>query len=340
MPNKISKVVLLGNCTRSQSFLDFLHDITPNIKVVRGEFDSDNILLKGIGGNITNEEIPTAAVFQQGIFRIGCCSGYTVVPKNDPLSLSALARQLDVDILLWGGSSNVEAYTLDGKFFIHPGSCTGAFNTDWPIFDELEDDIVEQDNSKKDSKEEVSESKPKTEEEIESSKKTDDDAKSTNSQTQDATEQEDNEKEPSLQIVEDDKEAAATSTPSNEEEDDKKSANVENPDNKEEETNISEDKQGEEKDSTSDNIKVDDIPSKSNDDNEKIVDETASNEKPVETTAAKNVFPICPFQLNGAASPSFVLLDIQGNICTLFVYMLIDGDVKVDKVIYKKELDG
>ncbi|EHN02172.1 Vps29p [Saccharomyces cerevisiae x Saccharomyces kudriavzevii VIN7] len=79
------------------------------------------------------------SIIRQGALKIGCCSGYTVVPKNDPLSLLALARQLDVDILLWGGTHNVEAYTLEGKFFVNPGSCTGAFNTDWPIVFDVED---------------------------------------------------------------------------------------------------------------------------------------------------------------------------------------------------------
>lgn len=64
------------------------------------------------------EEIPMNSIIRQGALKIGCCSGYTVVPKNDPLSLLALARQLDVDILLWGGTHNVEAYTLEGKFLL------------------------------------------------------------------------------------------------------------------------------------------------------------------------------------------------------------------------------
>lgn len=136
IPNKISQVVLLGNCTKSYEFLKFVNDISPNVTFVRGEFDCAQ--LPTTRKNRNKEGIPMDTIIKQGDFKIGCCSGYTVVPKNDPLSLLALARQLDVDILLWGGTHNVEAYTLEGKFFVNPGSCTGAFNTDWPILGEDE----------------------------------------------------------------------------------------------------------------------------------------------------------------------------------------------------------
>lgn len=32
----------------------------------------------------------------------------------------------------------MEAYTLEGKFFINPGTATGAFSTDWPELDDAE----------------------------------------------------------------------------------------------------------------------------------------------------------------------------------------------------------
>lgn len=44
-----------------------------------------------------------------------------------------MARQLDVDVLLWGGTHRFEAYELEGKFFVNPGSITGAMTTNpWP----------------------------------------------------------------------------------------------------------------------------------------------------------------------------------------------------------------
>lgn len=40
---------------------------------------------------------------------------------------------MDVDILLWGGTHRFEAFEMEGRFFINPGSATGAFSTGyWP----------------------------------------------------------------------------------------------------------------------------------------------------------------------------------------------------------------
>lgn len=36
---------------------------------------------------------------------------------------------MDVDVLLWGGTMRFEAYELEGKFFVNPGSATGAVGT-------------------------------------------------------------------------------------------------------------------------------------------------------------------------------------------------------------------
>lgn len=38
---------------------------------------------------------------------------------------------MDVDVLLWGGTHRFEAYELEGKFFVNPGSLTGAESSCW-----------------------------------------------------------------------------------------------------------------------------------------------------------------------------------------------------------------
>jgi len=38
---------------------------------------------------------------------------------------------MDVDVLLWGGTHKFEAYEMEGKFFVNPGSATGAMSTGW-----------------------------------------------------------------------------------------------------------------------------------------------------------------------------------------------------------------
>ena len=64
-----------------------------------------------------------------GQFRIGLCHGHQLVPWNDPAIQSLLARQMDADILITGHTHKFEAFEAEGKFFINPGSCTGAYHT-------------------------------------------------------------------------------------------------------------------------------------------------------------------------------------------------------------------
>jgi vacuolar protein sorting-associated protein 29 len=58
------------------------------------------------------------------------------VPPGDGDSLLIAARQMDVDVLLWGGTHKFEAYEMEGKFFVNPGSATGAMTTGWWTEDE------------------------------------------------------------------------------------------------------------------------------------------------------------------------------------------------------------
>lgn len=139
--SKLSKVLCLGNVTSSWSTLQFFNDLSPSFHIVKGEFDDENVLSQqmlrlsdDIEASLTqkNKTLPQVQVVSHDNLKIGFTSGYQIVPRNDPLSLLALARELDVDILIWGGTHKVEAYTLDGKFFVNPGSITGAFSFDWP----------------------------------------------------------------------------------------------------------------------------------------------------------------------------------------------------------------
>lgn len=117
VPGKISQVICLGN-VNSKLTLEYLQSLSPDYQAVKGEFDS-------------SPSLPLNKVITQGQLKIGFISGYSIIPNNDPDALLIAARQLDVDILLWGGSHKVEAYQLEGKFFINPGSATGAFYTGW-----------------------------------------------------------------------------------------------------------------------------------------------------------------------------------------------------------------
>ncbi|EDO18889.1 hypothetical protein Kpol_1023p58 [Vanderwaltozyma polyspora DSM 70294] len=284
--NKISRSVLLGNCTKSPSLLKFVNDISPNVTMVRGEFDNLKFLSTGKDNNPIENEIPVNAVIKVGNFKIGCCSGYMIVPKADPLSLLALARQLDVDILLWGGTHNVEAYTLEGKFFVNPGSCTGAFNTDWPISTNIET----------------------SDEEITGIDK---------SLNTDSTKEE--------EIVKEEEESVKEEENDNNSKENKKS------------------KKKKKKKNNNNNNKAEAESNKTEAVSNANGTDLKQDQEPESKEGEKNIEDIeldidmSEFEVSGSNIPSFTLLDIEESTCTLYIYLYMDGEVKVDKISYTKE---
>lgn len=144
---KISEVVCLGNLTASPETLKFLHELSPKLHLVKGESDLIELLTQELNQitGVKDQSIPLYNVITVGGLKIGFTLGSQVVPKNDPLVLLAMARDMDADVLIWGGTHKVEAYTLDGKFFVNPGSATGAFAYGLPD-EEEEDDEEENEN--------------------------------------------------------------------------------------------------------------------------------------------------------------------------------------------------
>jgi vacuolar protein sorting-associated protein 29 len=80
--------------------------------------------------------LPLQKVVNHGNLRIGFTHGHTIVPLGDSDSLLIEARKMDCDVLLWGGTHRFEAYELEGKFFVNPGSATGAISSGWWAEDE------------------------------------------------------------------------------------------------------------------------------------------------------------------------------------------------------------
>ncbi|KAI9850028.1 MAG: Vacuolar protein sorting-associated protein 29 [Thelocarpon superellum] len=117
-PGKIGQILCLGNLTDKETY-DFLRSIAPDLQIVKGNFDVE-------APNLALSKIVT-----HGSLRIGFTHGHTIIPTGDSDSLLIAARQMDVDVLLWGGTHKFEAYEIEGKFFINPGSATGAMSTGW-----------------------------------------------------------------------------------------------------------------------------------------------------------------------------------------------------------------
>lgn len=89
--------------------------LASDVHIVRGDFDD-------------NASYPEQKVVTVGQFRIGLVHGHQVIPWGDPDSLAIIQRQLDVDILISGHTHKFEAYEHENKFYINPGSATGAYN--------------------------------------------------------------------------------------------------------------------------------------------------------------------------------------------------------------------
>ncbi|EGP83061.1 unnamed protein product [Zymoseptoria tritici ST99CH_3D1] len=132
-PGKIGQILCLGNLT-SPSVYAFLRTLAPDLQLVKGDFDIPMSLPSTDPStqSTTSFPIPTALskVVTHGSLRIGFTHASTIIPHGDPDALLIAARQMDVDVLCWGGTCKFEAYEMEGKFFVNPGSATGAASWD------------------------------------------------------------------------------------------------------------------------------------------------------------------------------------------------------------------
>ncbi|CAK7209141.1 Vacuolar protein sorting-associated protein 29 [Sporothrix bragantina] len=128
-PGKIGQTICLGNLTDKHTY-EYLRSVAPDLKIVKGRFDVEATAL------------PLTQVVTHGAVRVGFLEGFTLV-SNEPDLLLAEANRLDVDVLCWGGTHKFECFEYMDKFFINPGSATGAYFSGWGgDSDKPEDEIV------------------------------------------------------------------------------------------------------------------------------------------------------------------------------------------------------
>ncbi|EAQ86702.1 conserved hypothetical protein [Chaetomium globosum CBS 148.51] len=117
-PGKIAQTLCLGNLTDRTTY-DYLRSIASDLKLVRGRTD------------VEASGLPLTQVVTHGSVRVGFLEGFTLV-SDEPDVLLAEAHRLDVDVLCWsGGTHRFECFEYMDKFFVNPGSATGAMTTDW-----------------------------------------------------------------------------------------------------------------------------------------------------------------------------------------------------------------
>ena len=113
IPNKIQHVLSLGNIGSRESY-DWLKSLSNDFHSVKGEFDDG--------------DMPEKKVVQIGEFKIGMIHGHQVLPWGNLEALSSVQRELDCDILLSGCTHQIDVKTKENKFYINPGSISGAFS--------------------------------------------------------------------------------------------------------------------------------------------------------------------------------------------------------------------
>ncbi|CDH58644.1 vacuolar protein sorting-associated protein 29 [Lichtheimia corymbifera JMRC:FSU:9682] len=115
VPGKIQQIICTGNICDKET-LDYLRTIAGDIIVVKGDFDESS-------------SFPQSKVVTHGAIRVGVLHGHQVVPWGDADALDITARQMQVDILLTGHTHRFEAFENNNRFFINPGSATGAYSS-------------------------------------------------------------------------------------------------------------------------------------------------------------------------------------------------------------------
>ncbi|RKP09777.1 putative vacuolar protein sorting 29 [Thamnocephalis sphaerospora] len=118
VPGKIQQILCTGNvCDRST--YDHLRTVAADLHVVKGDMDE----------RCSKASFPATKVIQHGALRVGLLHGHQVIPWGDSIALSMAAREMDADILISGHTHQVEAIEREGRFYVNPGSATGAFNS-------------------------------------------------------------------------------------------------------------------------------------------------------------------------------------------------------------------
>ena len=113
IPNKIQHVLSLGNIGSRESY-DWLKSLSNDFHTVKGDFDEG--------------DIPEKKVVQIGEFKIGMIHGHQALPWGDLDALTNIQRELGCDILLSGHTHQIDIKVKDKKFYINPGSISGAFS--------------------------------------------------------------------------------------------------------------------------------------------------------------------------------------------------------------------
>ena len=105
VPGKIQQILCTGNVCDKETY-DYLRTVSPDVHVVRGDYDEVcPVIFSEKKDQLTSLQtlvFPLSTTLTHGPIRIGIIHGHQVVPNGDLDSLSSIARQMDVDVLVSG----------------------------------------------------------------------------------------------------------------------------------------------------------------------------------------------------------------------------------------------
>lgn len=119
--SKVSRIICTGNFGNIETY-DYFKSLLAkgsesNFYCVKNDFQD------------TKMSFPEMTTVKSHDFAIGVINGYQVVPWGDLTALSTYQKQLECDILVSGFTHIRGVFQFEGKWFINPGTITGAFSS-------------------------------------------------------------------------------------------------------------------------------------------------------------------------------------------------------------------
>ncbi|KAI4835931.1 vacuolar protein sorting-associated protein 29 [Plasmodium brasilianum] len=111
--DKIKHVLCTGNVGSSEN-LELLKNIADSVHITKGDMDD-------------NFDFPEDITINIGNFKISLVHGHQIIPWGDMNALLQWQKKYDSDIIITGHTHKNSIVHYEGKYFINPGSATGAF---------------------------------------------------------------------------------------------------------------------------------------------------------------------------------------------------------------------
>lgn len=119
--SKFTRIICTGNFGNIETYNYFKNLLSKeyelNFNCVKNDFQE------------TLLNFPETITIKSNEYKIGIINGYQIVPWGDLSTLSSYSKKLECDILISGFTHIKGVYHFEGKYFINPGTITGAFSS-------------------------------------------------------------------------------------------------------------------------------------------------------------------------------------------------------------------